>query len=76
LAGLGRIDVSAGQVVATGEPIATTGSADSGLPELRTQVEQQNLGASGPVLYVELRHRGQPINPVPWLATSNGKVSG
>jgi septal ring factor EnvC (AmiA/AmiB activator) len=76
LAGLGRIDVSAGQVVATGEPIATTGSADTGLAELRSQVEQQNLGASGPVLYVELRHRGQPINPVPWLATSNGKVSG
>jgi len=76
LAGLGRIDVSAGQVVATGEPIATTSSADTGPPELRTQVESKNLGVSGPVLYVELRHRGQPINPLPWLATSNGKVSG
>jgi septal ring factor EnvC (AmiA/AmiB activator) len=76
LAGLGRIDVSAGQVVATGEPIATTSSADTGLPEVRTQIESQNLGALGPVLYVELRRRGQPINPLPWLATSNGKVSG
>lgn len=68
LAGLGRIDVSPGQVVALGEPIATTGNADPGGPA--------TSGAAGPVLYVELRRHGQPINPTPWLAASDGKVSG
>jgi len=68
LAGLGRIDVSPGQVVALGEPIATTGNADPGGPA--------PSGNAGPVLYVELRRHGQPINPAPWLAASDGKVSG
>jgi murein hydrolase activator len=27
-------------------------------------------------LYLELRRHGQPINPLPWLATSDDKVSG
>jgi len=68
LAGLGRIDVSPGQTVALGEPIATTGNADPGGPA--------TTGIAGPVLYVELRRHGQPINPTPWLAASDGKVSG
>lgn len=68
LAGLGRIDVSPGQAVALGEPIATTGNADPGGPA--------SSGIAGPVLYVELRRHGQPINPTPWIAASDGKVSG
>jgi len=33
-------------------------------------------GATKPRLYLELRHNGQPINPLPWLATRDEKVSG
>ena len=33
-------------------------------------------GEERPRLYLELHHGGQPINPLPWLATSNEKVSG
>jgi murein hydrolase activator len=33
-------------------------------------------GADKPRLYLELRHDGQPINPSPWLAASNEKVTG
>jgi|HubBroStandDraft_1064217.scaffolds.fasta_scaffold00066_14 septal ring factor EnvC (AmiA/AmiB activator) len=29
-----------------------------------------------PNLYLELRRQGQPINPLPWLAARDGKVSG
>lgn len=71
LAGLGRIDVTPGQIVATGEPIATTGSFDTAGP-----LVGNSPVTAGPVLYVELRRQGQPINPLPWLAASDGKVSG
>lgn len=33
-------------------------------------------GEQKPRLYLELRHDGQPINPLPWLNTRNEKVSG
>lgn len=60
LAGLGRIDGTVGQNVATGEPVGTAGSAETGNPSI----------------YVELRRNGQPIDPLPWLAPRNEKVSG
>jgi murein hydrolase activator len=60
LAGLGRIDGTVGQSVATGEPVGTAGSAETGNPSI----------------YVELRRNGQPIDPLPWLAPRNEKVSG
>ncbi|HYB11169.1 MAG TPA: peptidoglycan DD-metalloendopeptidase family protein [Alphaproteobacteria bacterium] len=60
LSGLSRIDVAAGQWVLAGEPVGIMGSGESG----------------GPELYVELRRNGRPIDPLPWLALHNGKVSG
>ncbi len=63
LAGMARIDAAVGQVVSTGEPVG--------------QMPVESGGrAERPVLYVELRRRGQPINPLPWLAAGNNKVSG
>ena len=60
LAGLARIDTVIGQWVLAGEPVGVMG---------REAKEK-------PVLYVELRRDGQPINPLPWLAARKGKVSG
>lgn len=60
LAGMARIDMTAGQRVSTGEPVGLMG----------------NEGDNRPILYVELRRKGQPINPLPWLAARKDKVSG
>ena len=60
LAGMARIDVAVGQWVLTGEPVGIMGRES----------------ARKPALYLEIRRKGQPINPLPWLAVRKGKVSG
>ncbi len=60
LAGLGRIDSVIGQMVTGGEPVGIMGDPDNGRP----------------VLYLELRRNGKPINPLPWLAARKNKVNG
>ena len=52
LSGLARIDSMMGQWVVAGEPVGVMGRPDN----------------AKPVLYVELRRNGQPINPLPWLS--------
>jgi septal ring factor EnvC (AmiA/AmiB activator) len=70
LAGMERISVDLGQFVLTGEPVAVMGDGSQASP----------AGASGPkqpVLYVEFRKDGTPIDPSPWWATNESeKVRG
>ncbi|MSO89819.1 MAG: hypothetical protein EXQ89_07640 [Rhodospirillaceae bacterium] len=58
IAGLARVDSVPGQWVAAGEPIGVMGRPNGGVPSL----------------YVELRRREQPINPLPWIAARNEKA--
>jgi len=60
LAGMGRIDAQLDQHVLAGEPVGVMGPLNSEKPQL----------------YVELRKKGHPINPLPWLAAESSKVSG
>ena len=60
LGGLARIDAEVGQSVLAGEPVGV----------------MQGSSKDGPALYFELRRKGQPINPLPWLAAGNSKVNG
>ncbi|MFL6790024.1 MAG: murein hydrolase activator EnvC family protein [Bradyrhizobium sp.] len=70
IAGMERISVNIGQFVLTGEPVATVGSTSQVASILATN-------ASQPVLYVEFRKDGTPIDPGPWWAANEGeKVRG
>ena len=70
IAGMERISVNIGQFVLTGEPVATMGT--------RSQVASiLAANASQPVLYIEFRKDGTPIDPGPWWAANEGeKVRG
>jgi murein hydrolase activator len=70
LAGMERISVDLGQFVLTGEPVAVMG----GQAQMSAAVA---AGSKQPVLYVEFRKDGSPIDPSPWWATNEGeKVRG
>jgi septal ring factor EnvC (AmiA/AmiB activator) len=70
IAGMERISVNIGQFVLTGEPVATMGTTSQVASILATN-------ASQPVLYVEFRKDGTPIDPGPWWAANEGeKVRG
>jgi septal ring factor EnvC (AmiA/AmiB activator) len=70
IAGMGRISVNIGQFVLTGEPVATMGTTSQVASILATN-------ASQPVLYIEFRKDGTPIDPGPWWAANEGeKVRG
>lgn len=60
LAGLSRIDAAIGQWLLAGEPVGVLAARNQGKP----------------MLYVELRHNGQPINPAPWIVARTGRVRG
>jgi septal ring factor EnvC (AmiA/AmiB activator) len=66
LAGMERISVDVGQFVLTGEPVAVMGS---GLQVAATLAS----GSNQPVLYVEFRKDGTPVDPGPWWAASEGE---
>jgi septal ring factor EnvC (AmiA/AmiB activator) len=70
LAGMERISVDLGQFVLTGEPVAVMGGGSQVSAAAATKSKQ-------PVLYVEFRKDGAPIDPGPWWATNEGeKVRG
>ncbi|WP_290979714.1 peptidoglycan DD-metalloendopeptidase family protein [Hyphomicrobium sp.] len=68
LAGLSQIDVQPGQFVLTAEPVGTMSGGQKN--------SSSATPVSGPVLYVELRKDGRPIDPDPWWASGQQKVQG
>jgi septal ring factor EnvC (AmiA/AmiB activator) len=70
LAGMERISVDLGQFVLTGEPVAVMGGGPQSAAAIAT-------GSSQPVLYIEFRKDGSPVDPSPWWAVSGSeKVRG
>lgn len=60
LAGMDRLNVTVGQKLLAGEPVGVMGKVQK----------------SAPTLYLELRKRGEPVNPLPWLAASRRGATG
>ncbi|MGI9521787.1 MAG: murein hydrolase activator EnvC family protein [Hyphomicrobiaceae bacterium] len=65
LANLSRLDVQLGQFVLASEPIGSMANAG-----------RNGGGSSDPVLYVEFRKNGKPIDPSPWWAAGQNRVQG
>jgi septal ring factor EnvC (AmiA/AmiB activator) len=68
LAGMERISVDLGQFVLTGEPVAVMGAG--------SQITAPVAAGTQPVLYVEFRKDGTPVDPSPWWANDSEKVRG
>ncbi|NKB48367.1 MAG: peptidoglycan DD-metalloendopeptidase family protein [Alphaproteobacteria bacterium] len=82
IAGLERLDAQMSQWVLAGEPVGVAGgeTTDNSLKR-GGQADTGRVGGSnkqtgGATLYVELRHDGQPINPLPWMAASTDRTRG
>jgi septal ring factor EnvC (AmiA/AmiB activator) len=60
LSGLGLIETRLGQTVLAGDSVGVMASTSGDRPRL----------------YVELRRKGLPINPLPWLSAADDKVKG
>jgi septal ring factor EnvC (AmiA/AmiB activator) len=65
LAGMERIQVSVGQFVLAGEPVAVMGRASG------RSAGMAAIGAAEPVLYIEFRKNDTVIDPQPWWAKPN-----
>ncbi|WP_325703620.1 murein hydrolase activator EnvC family protein [Pseudorhodoplanes sp.] len=76
LAGMDRISVEIGQFVLTGEPVAAMGSGATQVATASSKGTGQ-VGTSQPVLYVEFRKDGTPVDSGPWWAKKESeKVRG
>jgi septal ring factor EnvC (AmiA/AmiB activator) len=76
LAGMDRISVEIGQFILTGEPIAVMGSGTTKVA-VASSVEARQMGTGQPVLYVEFRKDGTPVDSGPWwVKKESEKVRG
>jgi septal ring factor EnvC (AmiA/AmiB activator) len=70
LAGLGEVHVMAGQSILAGEPVGRMGEKPHGLAVAK---DLPLLGR--PVLYVEFRKNGDPVDPTPWWSGPEPKAT-
>jgi septal ring factor EnvC (AmiA/AmiB activator) len=67
LAGLSQIDVRPGEFVLAAEPVGSM---------MTVKKEPAGAPSAAPVLYIEFRKDGQPIDPDPWWVTVPQKAQG
>ncbi|WP_455475844.1 murein hydrolase activator EnvC family protein [Bartonella sp. B17] len=69
LIGMSRINVTQGQFVLSGEPLGTMGM------QFIANNVALDIGKNVPMLYIEFRKQGKPINPTPWWRTEKSRRS-
>ncbi|WP_409361453.1 murein hydrolase activator EnvC family protein [Bartonella heixiaziensis] len=67
LIGMSRINVTPGQFVLSGEPLGTMGM------QFIANSVALDIGKNAPILYIEFRKQGKPVNPTPWWRTEKTK---
>ncbi|WP_026088065.1 murein hydrolase activator EnvC family protein [Bartonella rattaustraliani] len=67
LIGMSRINVTQGQFVLAGEPLGMMGM------QFVANSVALDIGKSVPMLYIEFRKRGKPVDPTPWWRTEKTK---
>ncbi|WP_455477239.1 murein hydrolase activator EnvC family protein [Bartonella sp. B41] len=67
LIGMSKINVIQGQFVLSGEPLGTMGT------QFIANSVTLDIGKSAPMLYIEFRKQGKPVNPIPWWRTEKSR---
>lgn len=67
LIGMSKINVTQGQFVLSGEPLGTMGM------QFIANSVALDIGKTAPILYIEFRKQGKPVNPTPWWRTEKTK---
>ncbi|WP_336276423.1 murein hydrolase activator EnvC family protein [Bartonella sp. CB178] len=67
LIGMSEINVTQGQFVLSGEPLGVMGV------QFTANSVALDIGKSAPMLYIEFRKQGKPVNPTPWWRIEKSK---
>ena len=68
LAGMNKVNVVQGQFLLSGEPLGTMGNQQI------ASAASLDIGKTTPMLYIEFRKLGKPVNPAPWwMAGKSGR---
>ena len=76
LAGLQRIDGVVGQQLLTGEPVGIMGDEILAPNVRRWAVTDETAQEGIPVLYLEMRENGAPVDPLPWFREDQWRRDG
>lgn len=69
LIGMSKINVKQGQFVLSGEPLGMMGM------QFIANSVALDIGKAAPMLYIEFRKQGKPVNPTPWWQTEEMRRS-
>lgn len=67
LIGMAKISVNQGEIVFAGEPLGAMGT------QLTANTVSLDIGKGSPMLYIEFRKQGTPVNPTPWWKTTKSR---
>ena len=70
-AGLDQVYVELGQIVNNGEPVGLLGGKQQGTQEFLIESKEGGGAIAQETLYIELREKGEPIDPEAWFSLSD-----